>query len=203
MSFSVKVPGSGEGEKEFELAPEGTHPAVCYRVYDVGTQAVKGKFALDEEGKQKYKRTVYLAFELSNELMADGRPFAVSRDFTLSLDPKAKLRAFLESWLGAKFEDGATFDLDGVLGKPALLSVVHSKPNEAGRQYANVGGVLPLPKGMPKPKNVNPLHYFTFNDYRQEDFDAMPEGLRKKAMESKEYKARGTKSDNFDEDLPF
>ena len=66
MGLIAKDSGGGD----FERAPEGTHLARCYQIIDLGTQ--------HSEYYGKSSRKVLIGWELSDEHMTDGRPFAVS-----------------------------------------------------------------------------------------------------------------------------
>jgi hypothetical protein len=46
-------------------------------------------------------------------------------------------------------------------------------------------------KGMNIPEAINPLVYFTIEDFDQSIYDSLPEFLRTKISESKEFKAIG------------
>lgn len=164
---------------KYELAPAGNHRAVCYAIYDLGTQP-------GFEGKRT--RKVRICWELSDELMTDGRPFSVSSPYTMSLNDKANLRKALQGWRGKPFTDEEIkrFDLATLLGKPCLVTVIHREAE--GKTYANVETVSPLPKGTPAPDPVNPLVQFSISD------DTMPDGtppfIADKIKESEEWKDR-------------
>src|SRR6185295_11438565 len=93
-------------ETEFELAPAGTHMAVCYRVIDLGTQS--GTYM----GKPKSQHKILVSWELPDEKMKDGRPFTIGQRYTWSMSEKATLRKHLEAWRGVPFTD-ADFGVDG------------------------------------------------------------------------------------------
>ena len=122
MGTVARVPDSSGGGTP---APEGNHLAVCVGVIDLGTQY--SKFY------DTWKPKVMIQWELSDELMGDGRPFVISRRFTLSLHENAGLRKILNSWRGRPFtpEEAAGFDIAKVLGKPGMVNVVH-EPKEGG-----------------------------------------------------------------------
>lgn len=92
-----------------------------------------------------------LTFELA-ELRTDGTPHRVSRRMTASLHKKAQLRAFLEQWRGRAFTDDEqrAFNVGKLLNAPCLLNLVHIE--RAGKQYANILSVSPVPKGMSAPE---------------------------------------------------
>ena len=168
---------------EFPKAPAGTHVARCCWVIDLGTQTTEWM------GKKKKQPKILIAWELSNELMDDGRPFTVSNRYTLSLFEQAVLRQHLESWRGKSFtEDDVNggFDVKNILGAYCMLNIIHKQSN--GKTYANVGGVMTLPKGMPKPPKINPDIYFSTDDFA--GFEDLPEWIRGIVERSEEYKDR-------------
>ena len=124
-----------ETSGSYELAPVGVYSAVCVRLINMGMQ----------ETSYGLKHQVHLAFEI-DEKMEDGRPFLMMQNYTMSLNEKARLRLDLQAWRGRAFsaEELKGFDLKSVLGKPLQVSVVHS----ADGQYANIGSMMPLGRGM-------------------------------------------------------
>ena len=124
-----------ETSGSYELAPVGVYSAVCVRLINMGMQ----------ETSYGLKHQVHLAFEI-DEQMEDGRPFLMMQNYTMSLNEKARLRLDLQAWRGRAFsaEELKGFDLKSVLGKPLQVSVVHS----ADGQYANIGSMMPLGRGM-------------------------------------------------------
>lgn len=120
---------------DYELAPVGVYRAVCTRLLNMGMQ----------ETSYGMKHQIHLAFEI-DENMADNRPFLMMQNYTVSLNPKARLRKDLEAWRGRAFtaEELQGFDLKTVLGKPLQISVVHSEDGK----YANIGAMMPLGRGQ-------------------------------------------------------
>jgi len=173
MSLTSKDEGS-----EFQIAPAGTHLAICYQMVDLGYQT-------DNYGT---KMKVYLGFELCNEKMDDGRPFMIGQMYTNSLNEKANLRVALESWRSAKFteEQCGGFDLRNVLGKPCILNIVHN--DNGGKTYANINdygkGIAAIMKGMEIPAQVNPSVVYDMDQHDQAVFDALPEWMQTKIKEA-------------------
>ncbi|GAB1425952.1 hypothetical protein MASR2M16_31860 [Thauera terpenica] len=130
---------------EFELPPAGATAARCCAVIDLGSQEST------YQGETKTQPKVLLTFELA-ELRTDGTPHRVSRRMTASLHKKAQLRAFLEQWRGRAFTDDEqrAFNVGKLLNAPCLLNLVHIE--RAGKQYANILSVSPVPKGMSAPE---------------------------------------------------
>lgn len=165
-------------DKDFPKAPTGTHIARCYQVIDLGHQKITW------QGKEKWQPKILISWELlGDEKMDDGRPFSVSNRYTLSLSEKSVLRPMLEAWRGKPFteEEANGFDVAKVLGAYCMLTVVHNSTN--GKTYANVAGVLAMPKGMPKPPAVNKDMYFNLDNG---DVSTLPEWLQKIVKASKE-----------------
>jgi len=100
---------------------------------------------------------------------------------TLSLSEKANLRPFLESWRGKKFtaEEIRGFDITAVAGKPAYLNIIHETKQKNGKAvtYANIASIMPLPKGMPKPKIEGEIIIHDDDNDRYED---LPKWLQQK-----------------------
>lgn len=128
----------------FELPPAGPTAARCSRLIDLGSQ--QSEF----NGEKKTQRKLLLTWELA-ETRTDGSPFSVSRRFGLSLHEKSSLRAFLEAWRGRAFtaEELAGFDLRKLVNAPCMLNLMHA--DRAGKQFANIASITPLPKGMAAP----------------------------------------------------
>jgi hypothetical protein len=127
----------------FAPAPVGPHSAVCIDVVDLGMVAGEWK------GKPKTSHKCRLVW-LIDELRDDGKPFLVSKQYTASLGERANLRKDLESWRGRPFtkDEADGFDVERLLSVNCLVNIQHVDRN--GQTYANVTGVMPLPKTMPK-----------------------------------------------------
>jgi hypothetical protein len=170
------------GGKVYAPAPAGSHRSACVAVIDLGHQTK------NFSGETSVKHEVLLTWELVDEQMEDGRPFTLSRTFTLSLHEKAGLRKFLDSWRGVPFTEKELkgWDIAQVNGKPCMLTVVHVAKGD--RTYANVAGASKLPKGMSAPTE-------THNDPRYYDIDShaipadMPKWIAEKIRQSEEYKS--------------
>ena len=161
--------------------------------------------------------------EYISELMPDGdhagKPFSVHQRYTYSSSERARLRQDLESWRTKPFTDAdfGNFDLQSVLGKPCLLTVVHDV--KEGRTYANIKAITGMPKGMPTPTRVNAIAYLTLDGtMANADFDAVFGALGTKIQDtikaSPEYvelmKRRagggahiGDARADLDDDIPF
>lgn len=123
---------------------EGTHPAICYGLIDLGEQY--------NEYYQKWKKKVLVLWEIPGEKFDFGCEKSmnrtISKTYTLSLNEKSDLRRDLAAWRGRDFTvaELKNFDLRNILGVPCLLSVIHREYGD--RIFADVGSVMKLPKGI-------------------------------------------------------
>lgn len=126
-----------DNSKEFPIAPPGTHIAVCVDVVDKG----------NVETPWGPKPKCVLIWEIDEHCEEYEGRFQVNKQYTISLHEKANLTQDLESWRGKAFsqEEKKGFDLERLIGVPCLLNVVHNT-TDAGKTYANVKAIMPLPK---------------------------------------------------------
>jgi hypothetical protein len=175
MSLIAKETGSGD----FTPAPHGTHLARAFGLIDLGTQTS----TFGEAHK------VLIRWELCTELMDDGRPFEISKFYTVSLHEKASLRKDLQAWRGRAFtaEELDGFNLQNILGKCCLLSIVGKASTKEGQgDRSVVGAVMALPKGTTCPPGVNAQVVWDMDKPDWATYDAMPEWLLKRLNESEE-----------------
>jgi len=196
--------------KKLTPAPAGTHLARCIKIIDLGTQ--HGEY----NGKPNKRNQVIIMFELPNETVqieGQEKPALVSQFFTNSLSEKSNLRPALESWRGRPFttEELLRFDLESILGKPALVTIVHKDDK------AKISSIAKIMKGMETtlPEQVNPSFSFWIDDWDQEKFDTLSDRIKAMIQGSDEYKAKfgesngaGSKkangpADDLDDDIPF
>ncbi len=167
---------------EFELPPSGATAARCCAVIDLGTQEST------YQGETKTQAKILLTFELA-ELRSDGTPHRVSRRMTASLHKKAQLRAFLEQWRGRAFTDEElrAFNVGKLLKAPCLLNLVHIE--RAGKQYANILSVSPVPKGMTAPELVDAPVLFDLSAPDWQVFAGLSSRMQETIGASPEYRA--------------
>ena len=199
---------------DFKQLEAGTHIARCVSLIDLGQQP--GEY----EGKPTLKNKVVIGFEVPGETikMDDGteKPMVISRFITNSLSERSQLRPMLESWRGREFttEELMKFDLQTILGAPALLSVVHVNGK------ARINSASKLVKGMTCPPQINPSRCFWLDEWDPAAFAELPEGFQKLIKASVEYRAftaggnepksdafespKGAAvADDFSDDIPF
>ena len=175
---------------ENKIPDSGTYPARCIQVIDLWTQHTEWQW------QQKEQRKIRLTFELPTELEVFDpskweQPFVVSKNYTLSLSEKSKLREHLESWRGQEFtqQELEWFDIHNILGKECTIGVIHETSQDGKKTYANISTVGKAMKGMNVPEAINPLVYLNLEDFDQSIYDSLPEFLRNKIGESREFKA--------------
>lgn len=180
------LPKPSEGGS-FETPPAGTFVAICYRFVDCGTQ--KTEF----NGQTKYKRQIMLTWELSDEKMADGRPFSTSKKYTLSMHEKSGLRKDLESWRGLAFRDEdfegpKAFNTKKLVGAPCLLTLTHTVKGDT--TYANVTGIGKLVKGMPIPTMINAPIYLVLakDEFEASALEGLSDKMKSLITSSPEYR---------------
>jgi hypothetical protein len=183
MSITAKNTGNN-----FEVTPSGNHIARCYSMVEIGT--VKEEF----KGEVKNLHKVRITWELPLEKRVFNpdkgeQPFSISKEYTLSMHEKAVLRKDLSSWRGKPFseDEAKSFDITKLLGIACMINVVHIVSSKSGNTYANVAAITPMPKGVSCPPQINETFEFSYADFEDTKFAALPEYLRKKMEVTPEY----------------
>jgi hypothetical protein len=175
---------SANNSGNFELPPNGAVAARCSRLIDLGSH--ESTF----DGKTSMKRKILLTWELA-ELRTDGTPFQVSRRFGLSLHENSAMRAFLQQWRGRAFtpEELAKFDLAKLANTPCMLNI--ATVNRAGKDYANILSISPLPRGMEAPALAAPAVIFDIDaDNAPAILETLSDSLANTITASPEWQAR-------------
>jgi hypothetical protein len=139
--------------KDYEPTPCGVQQAVCAFVEDIGTQA--GTY----DGKPTFKHQIVVCWELGAKMKKGdyaGRPFMVSKFYTLSLGEKANLRHDLESWRGRQFTEQELngFDVEKLKGVNCLLNIVEAKKRD-GSDTQKIAAIMPVQKGTQPMSPIN------------------------------------------------
>lgn len=189
---------TGGEDRPRELPKPGLYGARIYAVVDLGSQP--NKF-LDG----KLQRKIQVSWELDS-LMSDGRPFAVHRKYTASLNEKSNLFADLKGMLGQEPE--TPFDLTKLSGMECTIFVAHSKPDAKGRIWPEISALMPIEgtgKKGPESKVANKPIVFMLDTYDAKKFEDLPSFLKEQIMGSPEWKAKvfPAGSQAPDEDIPF
>jgi len=192
---------SESAKQERKLPEAGATVGVLYSLVDLGHQKTNW------DNQEKWTPKVRLTFELPDqtdefEVEEKGKvtkvekPMVVSIEQTRSLGEKASLRKLLEQWRGQTFtsKELQAFSLKNLLGKPAMLTLIH-KTSQQGRQYCAIAGASKLPKGMKAPAStINDTIYYEIEEGEGGQFPDMPDWLQEKIRASKEFATAAGKS---------
>lgn len=208
----MAITATSQGGTTYEPVPEGNYIARCISMVHIGE--VMDTF----QGESKLTNKVRITWELPTELKVfkEGepeRPYTIGKEFTLSLNEKATLRKFLESWRGKAFTDdeAKSFDVSKLLDVACMLNIIH-KVSKTGKTYAEIASVAKMPKGVECPERYNKLQLFSYEPFEQWRFDELPEWLKDKVKQSIQYQAVMTPGhtqaapatdQEVTEDLPF
>lgn len=129
MSYVLQAKVGGD----FKPHPEGIHPAVCVDLIDLGL--VESEW----QGQRRLINKLRLVFE-TEQRGEDGRNCIITKTFTASLHPKAKLSEFVGKWRGRPVVPGESIDLSKLIGANCTLVISH-QTNMVGRVYASIDAV--------------------------------------------------------------
>jgi len=182
MSLTVS-----SGDTDYEVVPAGQHLAVCYRLIDAGTREEQYK-----DNPPKKRHVLFVYWELPEVKMGDGRPFTISKKYTLTLNENGTLFKDLKTWRGKSFtqEELKGFDLLNILGVSAQLEVEHSDEGKA-----RVVSVFKPDGGAKKTNTENEQQAFDIDEYAKGDskmieiFGSFPEWMQTMIEESFEVSA--------------
>jgi len=182
MSLIISANTSGSSIAPLEA---GTYPAICYGLVDIGWQY--------NEAYKKSSPKIIIMWEIPGETITiDGeeKSRVISQTYTVSLNEKATLRKDLTSWRGKDFTDEElkAFDIRSILNVPCLLNIIHKESN--GRTYANISGIMKLPKGVKVPRGTMEPIIFDLDASDLDEIKELPEWIQKKIQESDTYKER-------------
>lgn len=172
--------------KERSIIEEGIFNGVCSKLIDLGVQY--------NERFDNSSRKIRLFWEIIGETIeinGEEVPRQVSKEFTLSLNEKSKLRQMLQSWRGKAFtpEELQGFDLKKILGTGCQLQIIHKEGNNG--TYANVETVLALPRGMTLPAPTE-MVWFDFDDpSTYPAFSKLPRFVQEKIAEAENFAETG------------
>jgi len=179
-----------QANKEYQNAPVGNHIARIFSIVH------EGVIPTTYMGEPKETDTVRIGWELPNEKMENGQPFAVYQEYTLSMGEKANLRKLVHGIIGQGLMDAEakSFEVTELMGRVCMLNVVH---NEKG--YPKVMGAAPLPKGIDAPEAINPEFILDFDEnWSEEKMSKMPQFVQDKVKSSRNYVNKFRDIDNED-----
>lgn len=175
-----------------ELIPTGNYPARVYELIELGT--------VDSQwmGEPKKTHKVRIGFELPTEKRVfdekkGEQPMVISKEMALSFGDLAGLRKIIEAVEGKKITDAeaVNYDVLTIVGKPLLVTVSHSEPNEQGIVYANATTFSPLIKGLTVDPLSNKTRVLTYENWDEELYNSLPDFLKEKMNKTPEFKNRG------------
>lgn len=189
MSLKIRM----KQEHDFVPVPEGTYPAICYTIADVGMH-YEAKFK-----KSSYQ--VIFIWEIADddlriEIGGEVKRRAISKRYTASFNTKSNLYKDVRPWIGREFtqeELEGTFDLGSLIGTPCLISVSNDAGTD-GKIYANVSAVMQLPKGVKVDGPENPVVLYDIDESPEEEMEKLPEWIRKMIKKSGEANIKNANS---------
>lgn len=211
----LKATVGGGGDRQIPEA--GMHAARCVAVLDLGTH-VDDRFKNDK-GKPSRRHLVQIQWELPGQMMeyeGEQKPMMATKRYNLSVNEKATLRKDLESWYGKTFDskelEAKGFDVEKLLGRPALLNLTHSEDGK----YANVTSVNPPMKGVEQAPQINASRFFDLTAPSPMVWATLSKNTREYISECEEVKAgeavlpgdtpaepKPEKFEATDQDVPF
>lgn len=191
------------------LLEEGTYPAVCNMLVDLGLQY--------SERYGKHSRKVLIGWEVIGETVEiDGKeePRTFSARYTASLNEKSELRKTLKAWRGRDFtlEELKEFNLRNIIGAPCFIQIIHNTAAN-GNIYANLAAVTRLPKGYEAPTLSTEPVVYDIDESDPEDVNKLPNWIADIIRSSSSYQERVSAAsinpqafaelDDTDGELPF
>ncbi len=175
--------------KTFDPIPEGAYPARIYQVIHLGT-------VVGFQGQLQNK--VRITWEFPTELKVfkeenGEQPMVLSNDYTLSFHEKSQLRKVIDACdpkaLKTVGDDGLveSYDVENLLGKACLVTVIHKEAKAGDAVYANIGVCTVIPKGMICPPQINPSKSLSYDNWDQTYFETLPKFIQDKMKSSQEY----------------
>lgn len=164
-----------------ELLDEGSYPAKCIYIIDMGTQTTQYGEA----------RKINFGF-LTGEKKEDGSPFVLFRTFPAKITAKSDLGKAIKKWMKVEIEKGDVFDLDELLNTDCMISVEHSDEDDDGNVWDNIASITKLPKSMDPvkvPKKIEPFSLYLDDSFDKEMFSDLPDFIKDKIKKSPEYKS--------------
>jgi len=170
-------------KSDYQPIPEGTHPAVCSALIDLGRQEAFGTI----------KPQLLMRFEIPDCRISrekDGQqvdePMTKWQFYTNSLNRKANLRRDLESWRGRGFtkEELAGFDVRNIVGHACQISIIHDHSGDQVRD--KIRTVSKLIADGPNPKPELAVIRYSQEEGEVEQWDLLPSWIQEKIGQAEE-----------------
>ena len=165
------------------LLEEGTYPAICFLMVDLGLQY--------NETFGKNAKKIAIGWELPGETITiDGveQPRTFINVYTASLNSKGNLRRDLKAWRGRDFtlEELKAFDLKSIIGVPCLIGVIHNEASN-GNTYVNLSSISRLPKGFAVPEGRLSHVIYDIDENDPREIANLPNWMQEMITKSQSY----------------
>lgn len=191
------------------LVPQGTHLARCIGLVQIGL--LPNEYKDRDDKSPDFLEKLRLTFELPEEkyVFKDGedpKPFTISKEYTASMGMKSNLRPIVEGIIGTHLsdEEAYAFDFEELVGRPCLLTIEQGEI-KSGATSSWIKSTAGLMRGMTVPDAYNKLTLLTYDNWDKETFEKLPQILKDKMKQSKQYKEKFQMSNGTDvnEGIPF
>lgn len=172
-----------------EQLPDGTYPAILYRMVHIGT--------LQETYRNTTKSTdkILLSFVIpshTRQIRHQPMPITVHMEYTLSLYETSRLRKAIGQMIGWDIfkdePDNSDFDITSLIGQVCLVNI-QKKDMGSGRSFLEITHYAPLPEDELYPECPFPLQSLSYSDFDWNLFISLSNYLRAKIESTPEYKA--------------
>lgn len=164
----------------YPIPSEGMQCAILTQIVGLGLQSQR-----PYQGQEKPPaKMVQFTYELYNDIHdfgGDQKPLIISESMQFSGHEKSRLYKRVSGIDPGLRQTGG--DLSKMVSTPVMLQIVHQqgKGTNAGRTFANIGAVTPMPKGMPVPQGTfNPCFLYDPYAHDEEIFQKLPQFLKDK-----------------------
>ena len=154
----------GTGGGGYELIPAGDHKGVLYMYAEVVHHMESYK---DEPERKVWP--IFFFWEFPELRTDDDRPMSMMKRYNFSMHEKSSLRADLQFWRGKKYkeEELKDFDLDNLLGRPAIITVEHYAKQD-GSEGAKITSLEKPEDGLDVVPTHNKTQSFVLREYLKE-----------------------------------
>lgn len=189
IQMTTLAKGSNNTLKKDLLEPN-SYLARCYSFIDLWTH--QNPNYKNKDWSPIEQRKVRLTFELPTEMKVFDeekweQPVVLWKKYTNSLSEKAYLRKDLESWRGKQFTEQELkwFDLSNIVWTPCILSVWINEYD--WKEYNQINSINPLMKWQDVDKQINPKVIFDLDKYTIEEFNELPNFIKREISNSVEW----------------
>lgn len=187
-----------------EIIPEGKYTAIPYLAVDCGTRQDT------YQGETKLKREIYVAWELVDTAMADGRPFVIGNFYTITsgkfgpyFAKTSNANKMLRGWTGMDEKACSKPHLIGRLiadQTPCLLTVGEQQGRkDPSKIYSIIESIKPHKGAKHKNRHNDPVLYALADGPVPE---SVPAWLRSRISECIENTTAHQEAE-LSEDIPF